>query len=333
MPGASLDGVGRKFQGPTAKEAPSVAIAASRTGQLEILKHLWTEGCDTMLLHRMWWLPPFLPMGTTACHEAASCGHAEVVQWLLECRADPEALDSTACSPLHLAATHGHVEVLRALRSVDQQHVGSTNALHQAAFGGHLAAVQFLLEVVDVTGGDALEQTALHYAALRGHWEVLEELLRHSASVNARDQRGRSPLHACAQALSDPTAVLVPLAAAAPTGTDQNWKAAMVLLDMGADGRSRDNDGQTPWDLARAGRHWKVADLLQGKSGTGADRVSANAPKTAGALLSQRSGWGLDCWRTSGGPEGRKSRGRAAWGADASDAKTVDRSSVVEMGQ
>ena len=127
-------------------------------------------------------------MGTTACHEAASCGHWEVVQWLLDQQADPSALDSRRCSPVHLAAIHGHVEVLQTLATVtdlDHRHVNSSSALHQAAFGGHLAAVELL--AAGDAAVDALGQTALHYAALRGHREVMALLLRRGAAINARD--------------------------------------------------------------------------------------------------------------------------------------------------
>lgn len=252
-----------------------MAIAAARTGQLKILKYLWEKNSETMLLHRFWWLPPFLPRGTTPCHEAASCGHSELVVWLLEHRADVLAKDGSvsACTPLHLAAIHGHRQVVYELcksslddGGVDQIHVNSTTALHQAAFGGHLSTVKTLLEVeADVNRCDALGQTALHYAALRGHTKLLVLLGELVTSVNVKDQHGRSPLHACAAGF-DPENIevmLIPLGlAASPTLRDENLDAAIALLSLKADLHSRDQEGQSPSQLALLGQHWEVAKVL-----------------------------------------------------------------------
>ena len=256
---------------PSPKEAPSVAIAAARTGHLDVLKFLQLSDAlrPTMLLHRLFWLPSFLPMGTTACHEAASCGHSQVLHWLLDQRADPQALDNRRCSLAHLAAIHGHVEVLKILNNkgldLSQRHANSTNVLHQAAFGGHVSAMQLLISCsLDVNAGDGLDQTPLHYAAMRGHQEVMLLLLQHGADLNLCDHRGRIPLHASAQGVGHDETVLVPLAAAPPSVRDQNLEAVALLLDWKADLEAKDCDGQTAYDLAA--RHPKVRDLLRNKT-------------------------------------------------------------------
>lgn len=54
--------------------------------------------------------------GWTALHEAASCGYQDIVVLLLENGADPNIQDSVQrCTPIHLAAKNGHLEVVMSL--------------------------------------------------------------------------------------------------------------------------------------------------------------------------------------------------------------------------
>ena len=80
--------------------------------------------------------------------------------------------------------------------------VGSADPLHAAARDGDLSAVKALLhEGADVNARDTKGNTALHFAALKGHATVVEVLLAaHNIDVNAENHQGNTPLHFAATA-------------------------------------------------------------------------------------------------------------------------------------
>ena len=51
----------------------------------------------------------------TALHRASVRGHLLVVQLLVECGADINAVDNWNCAPLHDAACNGHLQVVKFL--------------------------------------------------------------------------------------------------------------------------------------------------------------------------------------------------------------------------
>ena len=72
---------------------------------------------------------------------------------------------------------------------------GSGRNIHDAAFWGNIEAVkQHLAEGADVNAKGEKGETPLHGAAFTGRMEVVELLIENGADVNAKDEDGGTPL-------------------------------------------------------------------------------------------------------------------------------------------
>ena len=239
-------------------------------------------------------------VGWTALHHAAKGGHEAAVLLLLQAGAAVDAVDYMRTTPLMLAARGNHdrvvsllltsgADAVRAEASIWPNNNGRT-ALHWASYYGHAAAAAALCEHVaaaprahdepeqtgmgsatsrpnNVLGAvDALQRSALHWAARRGHAECLAVLLHCGAQVAGRDRKGKLARElAAAHAHDECTAMLlrveregwrpaslpraaarspVPEAAAAGAGSDKEGRGKLdatvdvFLTRKGTIGRS-----------------------------------------------------------------------------------------------
>jgi ankyrin repeat protein len=128
----------------------------------------------------------------TPLHYAARLGQKETVELLIAAGADVNAKFEDGETPLYWAS--GKIaDLLR-------QHGGKTAkapdiSIHAAARQGKIEAVkQHLTDGVGVNAKSERGRTPLHSAAREGHKEVVELLIANGADVNPKDMKGQTPL-------------------------------------------------------------------------------------------------------------------------------------------
>nr|XP_054752318.1 myosin-2 heavy chain-like isoform X2 [Lytechinus pictus] len=135
----------------------------------------------------------------TPLHLASSKGHIDVIDVLIACKAKLNMCDNDQRSPL-MKAVQGNfgvcVETLL-INKADPNLVdkNGNTALHLAAIAGAQDPTLFLLEngaMVNAANKDG--STALHLAAANKHDEIIEILLNEDVHVNATDNENRTAL-------------------------------------------------------------------------------------------------------------------------------------------
>ncbi len=107
---------------------------------------------------------------------------------------------------------------------------------------GHRAQVETILRSRAIIPAQAEEMTPLHWAAARGHSDIIELLLNAQAQINAQDENEMRPLHLAAQ---NGHTNLIPL-----------------LIQHGADPHAQDSDHYTPLHHATLRGHTPTAQAL-----------------------------------------------------------------------
>lgn len=137
----------------------------------------------------------------TPLHLAASEGHVDICRFLVAKGAQINRVDRWGGSPLDDAHRHKHAAVVQYLREHKAQFGNTATAitkLVEAASAGDVDEVRALLEfgtTLDINQGDYDKRTALHLAASEGRLKVVELLVcQEGADVNVEDRWGNRPL-------------------------------------------------------------------------------------------------------------------------------------------
>ncbi|KAL5724050.1 hypothetical protein ACHQM5_007360 [Ranunculus cassubicifolius] len=176
---------------------------ASLTGNVSELHQLLRE--DPLTLHAV-----SLSSAETPLHVAAMAGHLDFVKEVIRLKPEfIEQLNQDGFSPLHIASANGYVEIVREILSTN--HSGGLmitsrekkTALHYAAMKGRINVIQELLsncaetvEAVTIQG-----ETAIHLAVKNDQFEAFEFMFQKLKGlgkedvINRKDERGNTVLH------------------------------------------------------------------------------------------------------------------------------------------
>lgn len=234
-------------------------------GKVDAVKAFIEHGADLLSVKHV-------GNGETALHLAAGNGQAEVVSLL--CRVggvDANAVNGDGWTPLHMATLKGEPGTVRALLAAGADAglvCGNVSPIGLAATRGHEDVLRAILQHVDDVNSTCTAdgQAALHVAAYQSNPWVFEILIGAGAIVDRRDFHGDTPL-CIAASHSCPAAVTVLLnhganvgtkgnaghaalhMAAAKAGTAETATVVDLLLRWGADENSAADDGRTPADV------------------------------------------------------------------------------------
>ena len=200
-------------QVPKTAKAPDIDIwTAIVKGNIEAVKKHLAAGADVNAASELW-------SGMTPLHLAAEGGHNEIAELLIAKGADLNVKDQNQFvggTPLDWAIKRKKTETADLLRKhggkmVAELRAADTNrkiskpqanrALLEAAKNGNIhtaiaAVKQAITDGANVNAKDAgwADMTALHYAAQKGHKEIIELLIANSVNVNAKNLTDKTPL-------------------------------------------------------------------------------------------------------------------------------------------
>ncbi|KAK6126130.1 hypothetical protein DH2020_040108 [Rehmannia glutinosa] len=151
-------------------------------------------------------------LGETALFTAAEKGYIDVVKELLPytTREGIRTKNKSGFDPLHIAASRGHHEIVQILLEHDPElskTVGQSNAtpLISAATKGHLPVVKELLSkdpsLLEIPRSNG--KNALHLSARQGHVDIVRALLEKDPQLARRtDKKGQTALHMAVKGVS-----------------------------------------------------------------------------------------------------------------------------------
>jgi len=203
--------------------------AAARIGNTEIVELLIEKGAEVKIIG---WDDPV--------EAAVSHGHTKTLKALLDNGANSNG-EWGAISPLMLCSSRGYKDCVELLLNSgaekDRQETEGRTAVGYAVLGGHLEILRLLVDSgADVNIGDPILS-----ASTKGETELVIVLLNAGANPNSEKQ-GRTALMEAARI--------------------GNTKIVEALLEFGADKNARTKRGITAQDIAYINKHYDIVRLI-----------------------------------------------------------------------
>eukprot|EP00038_Savillea_parva_P027084 m.57504 g.57504 ORF g.57504 m.57504 type:complete len:752 (-) comp7767_c1_seq1:69-2324(-) len=233
--------------------------------------------------------------GRTPLFEACMFGQPEAARALLvpvegqQPRAALEMADEQGLDPLNMAARAGSIDTIKILLEfgapLGTRTMDGALATHQAAYSGHIEAVEYLLDThpdhFPLEATNTNNDTVLQIAATHGDMQLVKKLIRRGANVNTSDREGFTPLHSAIWRRFFEVATYLIEQGADPHARTSNRSTALHLaswhgdvnvarrlIDCGAAVDARTRDGDTPLHQAAFNGHAHVVLELLARFGT-----------------------------------------------------------------
>ncbi|XP_033634101.1 protein fem-1 homolog B-like [Asterias rubens] len=231
-------------------------VAAARNGHNTVVKLLLDQyGVDTEQTGTVKF-NGYVIEGATALWSAAGAGHYDVVQSLVQHKADVNHSTVSDSTPLRAACYDGKLDVVKCLvqnnANIHKPNKYGNTCIMIASYKGHYDVVTYLL----ANGGDVNAQancgaSAMHFTAECGRLEIVKLLVQHDAKM-LKNEHGLTPLMvACDNGMAEVAEFLMSLPEVSKTEKIQ----ALELL-----GSSYANDKEH-YDIAKTYHYFYLAML------------------------------------------------------------------------
>lgn len=199
----------------------------------------------------------------TPLHAAATCGHVHLCRYLIDKGAELLAVNADGNMPYDICedeVTLDYIETEMAKRGITQEDIDETRLIPEKQMLNDLKQIAKRggdLEFINSEGA-----TPLHVAAANGYQEVTEFLLDHHVSVDRRDYDSWQPIHAAACWLQP--------------------EILEILVRNGADIDAKTRIGETAFDLCEdAEIRQKILDMKDEIENNKASRTKDSVRRSA----------------------------------------------------